>query len=374
MNDSQVDLVASPPRPVDVDALERELARLWSESDSTTGDDSTVTRACMSNLVVYCATEALAADLPAELAVVAQSHPARVLLLVGEAPAPPLEIEAYVSALCHGVGAGKQVCSEHVKIAAGPQSTQRLAAAARSLLIGDLPTSLWWVSPQAPPLGGAIFDELSPMCQQVIYESVGWAEPARGVVATSTWANRPGGRQFIADLGWQRLRPWRRLIGQSLDDRVAPGALANLDLVEIDHGPHGLPQAWLLVGWLASTLGWQPSGGKVAAGREIAWQFSTPRQTVRAVARRAAEGEPQVTQVRVCWSLPTGPASLSVAVAGADRLEVSYEGLAFSPRAHLAPGVKRAALVAAQLSELVRDPQFQCALEVGRSMAETLLP
>src|SRR5262249_18616190 len=156
-------------------------------------------------------------------------------------------------------------------------AVQRLPSTARSLLIGDLPTSLWWAASSPPTFGGELFDELKAMTDQVIYSSLTWSDPVRGTLATAAWAVAAGlNEPAIADLAWRRLAPWRSLIAQSLDPASRPGALETISSVEVEHGPHGLPQAWLLVGWLASRLQWQKTGGTAHCGREIDWRFHGP--------------------------------------------------------------------------------------------------
>src|SRR5947209_3128181 len=85
------------------------------------------------------------------------------------------------------------------------------APIARSLLLGDLPTSLWWASHEPPPLGGSLFGELEAMTDQVVYSSLSWHDPVRGTLATAAWAAEVDSTIEIADLAWRRLKPWRIL-------------------------------------------------------------------------------------------------------------------------------------------------------------------
>ena len=71
--------------------------------------------------------------------------------------------------------------------------------------------------------------------------------------------------------------------------------------VDMEHGPHGLPQAWLLVSWLARRLGWEATGGKVKPGVEIDWMFRSPRNPVKITIRRLPEGEPLVRKISISW-------------------------------------------------------------------------
>ena len=164
-------VTATPPKQVNFAAIERELTRLWVHPDHGTPAGETITRVVMSNLVIYCPDRDQATTLPGEIAEIVRVHPARVLLLLTE-EAGEEALDAHVSALCHKLGGKTQVCSEHVTIKATGTAWRRLPSTVRSLLIGDLPTSLWWASHQtAPPRGGGLFEELAGLSDQVIYES-----------------------------------------------------------------------------------------------------------------------------------------------------------------------------------------------------------
>ena len=62
-----------------------------------------------------------------------------------------------------------------------------LPFAVRALLIGDLPTNLWWAAPVPPPFAGPLLYELAEHAQQIVYDSMGWPDPAHGVAATAGW-------------------------------------------------------------------------------------------------------------------------------------------------------------------------------------------
>jgi glucose-6-phosphate dehydrogenase assembly protein OpcA len=364
--------LAFPARPVDVAGIERELAKLWHEPQPGSEDKpEQVTRAVMSNLLIYCASRDQASAMPVEIAEVVPMHPARVLLLIADAGQPNDDIEAYVAAHCHSVGGGRQVFSEHITVSAGGGATRRLPSAARSLLLGDLPTALWWATPEAPPLGGPLFGELSLMADQVIYESVGWPDPVRGVLAVAEWASNELNEQVVADLQWRRLKLWRRFISQALAPEVLPEALQHITEVRLEHGPHGLPQAWLLVGWLASRLGWKPAHGRVQRNVEIEWGFQSDTGPVKIVIRRRSEGLPKVVSALIRWKTKDGPGQAHFEKTGQARLQVKVND--GEPRALAAPAQSRAALIARQLPDLERDALFLETLQHSGGMAAALL-
>src|SRR5581483_12240907 len=98
---------------------------------------------------------------------------------------------------------------EAVTLTARGGAARRLPSTARSLLVGDLPTTIFWATPAAPPLAGALYAELASMTDQVIFDSLGWMEPVRGMDALSRIRQD---RPLLFDVCWRRLRGWRRIL------------------------------------------------------------------------------------------------------------------------------------------------------------------
>jgi glucose-6-phosphate dehydrogenase assembly protein OpcA len=365
------DVVTTGSQAVPVEAIEAALAGLWRPAvEGESAEAAPRTRACMSNLIVYCASSAQTAAAAAELPVAVQVHPARVLLLEGDPKRLDSAPQAEVSALCVLGDGGRQICSEHVLLVAGGKGVERLVSVARTLLIGDLPTALWWTVPEPPPLAGALFDELAELANQVIFDSRGWPDPVRGVAAMGDWAEGEGRR--VADLSWRRLEPWRRIVARALDPAQAPGALAGLDEVRIAHGPHGLTQAWYLIGWLAAHLGWRASGGAIQTGVEIRWELAAPGRKVRVVVERLPDGPPEIVGASLHWQGPDGPETLRLTQLDEHRL-AAFSGSEPSPRWLVATApTALAPLVAAQLSHHGHDGRFRDTLRLARAMARDL--
>jgi glucose-6-phosphate dehydrogenase assembly protein OpcA len=368
--------VAAPPgvtlaeaRTVDLAAVEAELARLWREPE--TGGAAT-TRACTSNLIVFCASRAEGEACERDVPEIVRQHPARVLLLVAD-PEPATALEASVSAFCYPAGRGARFCSEYVVLRAGGDAAQRLPSAVRPLIVGDLPTTLWWTpSDRSPAECGELFTQLDAMADQVIYESRGWREPVDGIVATTRWAADAPRGKAIADLAWRRLEAWRRLVACALDPGVVPGALARIRDVTVEHGPHALPKAWMFVAWLAGRLGWQPVRGRLSAGREIGWGFVSPSGPVEVRVSRRGAGEAELERVAIQWSAGGAAATRTFERLGPGRLGV--KGDAAGERAAVVATLAgdRPALVARALPARGGHWLFREALEVARGMAGVL--
>jgi glucose-6-phosphate dehydrogenase assembly protein OpcA len=374
-------MTTEPSASVDVPLrqVEYELSRQIKALQG--GAESPVHRACMSNLVIYCDQHDQAVEVAAQVPDIVAAHPARVLLAIDEPGANVAGDAVVASVLVRRLSAGRhdQSYSEQVTLRAANGAGGKLAFAVRALLIGDLPINLWWRSQQPPALAGPLLFDLAENAQQIIYDSLGWVEPARAVAATSSWLGQfeqglRGGRWRVAsDLNWRRLKYWRRLINQALDEAAAPGAIATATELLLEHGPHAVVQAWELVSWLTSQHGWQVQAANVQEGLEIAWQFEAPHGPVRVRIRRLADGPAEVARLRLQCLIAGTPGAVVIRLEDSRRLIVEHEGMATAPRTANVQPQSTAELLARQLSDRERDPVFTQSMAVAQQLAKSVL-
>lgn len=361
--------------PVALGEVERELNRQLKLHGAE--GEAPVYRARMSNLLIFCNDPERAAQVEQQIPDLVAVHPTRVLLLIGEAGLPAAEVTAAVQVRAQKIGKFEQSCSEQVKLHAAGPYVDRLPFAVRSLLIGDLPTNLWWASNQPPPFAGALLYDLAENAQQIVYDSIGWSEPARGVAATSDWLEqieRTGSRWRVAsDLNWRRLKYWRRLLTQTFDPVSAPGALSSISELLIEHGPHAVVQAWLLASWLVQRLGWQVLTGKVQPNVEISWRCYTVQGDVRLRIHRLAEGPPEIRRVRLTTRLNSQPVTFQLVPEGDNRLAAHLEGTDAAARTVTVPPQTAAEFIGRQLSDRERDPAFRESMELAQVLARSVL-
>jgi glucose-6-phosphate dehydrogenase assembly protein OpcA len=343
-------------------------------------DDLPGRRARMSNLVIFCDrcehVEAIQETIPR----VVVNHPARVIVALVDPDEAAGRLRGGVNVWCHTGGEVPQhICSEQITLRTGPDGRERVPFAVRSFLIGDLPTNIWWTSTMPPALAGPFLDDLVEGAQQIIYDSNGWPEPPQGVAATAHWldevqcATGPAARwRVAADLNWRRLKYWRRLLAQALDPNSVPGALESISEVHIQHGPHAVVQAWQLVSWLASRLGWQVKQGKVEPGVEFAWQVEAAHGSLSIRINRLAEGTSEIRCLDIACQLDKQATILRFAPEAA-ALVFSAPGHNIPPRKVSAPPPPLDELVSRQLSDRERDPVFRESMATATVMAQSLL-
>ncbi len=361
-----------PAHKVSVARIQYELDGLWENLYQNLSDGKAVTRACMSNLIIYCDDDVQSQEIEQAIPAIVLAHPARVIVLTGLGKTVEPGIEVYVSGDYLALASGWQVCAERIRIVADAESSRRLPSVTRAHLVGDLPTTLWWVSQQPPPFAGKLFFKLATMSDQIIYDSIGWTNPAQGMKAMSRWVEAERNEHIIFNLAWRRLKPWRRLLSQVLDPVVQPGALARVSRVSIEHGPHALPIALLLLGWLASRLGWQPVSGNVLSAKETLWQFNAAGHQFPVTVTRLEQGEPAPHKLHWCWQDSTGEHHAVFALLSDQRLGIVEDSSDVPVRVIPAPALTRSALVSAQLAHRTRDKLFERALEIGNTMTSML--
>jgi glucose-6-phosphate dehydrogenase assembly protein OpcA len=244
-------------------ALERELARLRRQSTAHAREQGrTVARAAVLNLVVYADREAHARRAAASTARLANRHPSRGIVVLGDRRREGMDVAVELRCLVPREDPTAQVCYEQILARVKGDADERIASVVIPLLVPDLPVFLWWTG--TPPHDTRRFDDLLALADRLIVDSADFARPDQTLPLIAELASTQGYRSFgITDLNWTRLTPWRELVAAFfdvaawrpyLDEIVGVRVGFGVDMDGRDIHPS---QALLLVGWLASRLGWQ---------------------------------------------------------------------------------------------------------------------
>ncbi len=233
-----------------VEEIERELARLRANEDGTLS-----LRASVLNLIVV-TDEGSAEDVTRSVSELAGRYPSRAIVLICDPGESETRLDIGLSAFCNirGGTGGTQVCAEQVTVHAEGPPAHHLESLAGPLLIPDLPTFLWYpghFSPRSPE-----FAAMATLVDRVILDSAASrdAEVSLGELAGLIGEE---GTPAVGDLQWVALSPWRTLLAELFGSPERAGALDEVYRVEVLYGPGGESRAHLLVGWLATTLGWR---------------------------------------------------------------------------------------------------------------------
>jgi glucose-6-phosphate dehydrogenase assembly protein OpcA len=176
-------------------------------------------------------------------------HPSRTIVCSMEPGRT--ELDAWATMTCDPdiEAGGMRVAEERVEIDVGPQHLERLATIVDPLLVPDLATLVW--SPHGHP---EAMDALTGLADVFLVDSVQEPDP-NAAVARADALLEDG---YVVDLAWLRSAPWRERIASTFDPDVWRPALWDIESVTIRHHPESAISGLLLVGWLASRLGWEP--------------------------------------------------------------------------------------------------------------------
>ena len=262
MNPAMVDTeVWGQPTP-SVLALERELARVRRERAAHAREHvATVARAAVLNIVVIARRQVHALRAAETVATLAMRHPSRAIVVLGDAreEGPPgISLHAQLPS----GDRAELVYNERILVRARGPVEDRLASVVLPLLVPDLPLFLWWT--ETPDVDRPYVRDLLALAQRLIVDSADFARPERTLprLATACVVDR---RCALTDLNWARLTTWRELLVQFFDVPAWRQLLEDIEgvrvsfAVDADGREIHPSQALLLVGWLASRLGWRAS-------------------------------------------------------------------------------------------------------------------
>jgi glucose-6-phosphate dehydrogenase assembly protein OpcA len=225
------------------DAIEAALRQLLVEVHSE-NDDSLPARVL--NMIAFVDRE-WTGEIANRLRGVGRYHASRLVVLAYE---PRRErLDARVMIASEGAAAPGELALLHetVVVELGDRHLDDLLTIADPLVVTDLPTLLW-----SPHGHHEIVTELLALAQAVLLDSV------EGPVAREALdhACELSKQAYVVDLAWLRSTPWRERVAATFDPMWLRRELDAISRVTVRHHPASTAAATLLVGWLASRLGW----------------------------------------------------------------------------------------------------------------------
>lgn len=272
-----------------ITGVETKLREIW----VPTPGEPTKARACTMNLVVVGAPDVIQRYATVVDEVTA-GIPARAILL-GLDPEGETGLDADVSAVC-GIGADA-TCSERITLRTGGAICGRAASIVDALRVPEIPTTVVWLGRVhvADPVFVGIAEEATRIVLDTEYTSLAsllslarWTRaqtklrresPRASLVPVPERGSVPpvggvvGEAPHVADLAWTRLAPWQEMIARFFDDPQLTGHADAIRRIELrqasEHGSRLGSEVTLLLGWLATRLGWKMArlGGHLRLAR-----------------------------------------------------------------------------------------------------------
>jgi glucose-6-phosphate dehydrogenase assembly protein OpcA len=216
-----------------------------------------VVRARMMNLIVFGSIDEndRASRLLRSLSEV---HPARAIVItMGDIRRPPA-LEIQLEARCNKAGS-RHLCFEQVSIAvAGPQ-VEYLPRLVEPILLSHVPCCLWW---HGPLTADDTFQGLAALSDRVIVDSAAAADGQPDLVRLAQRVN--SAERHIVDMNWARGEVWRELLGGLFNTPDGSSNLACVCSVNIKAALPTSSSSLLMLGWLASRLGWKAGNDGLA--------------------------------------------------------------------------------------------------------------
>jgi len=233
---------------VEIGKIDKELKKLWAESEGS------MTRASLINLAIYSEAPGSLEKNTQIIAKIAENHACRAIVIGANCKAKENRVEAWLSAHCHiSRAGGKKICSEQLSFRLEGPCTNLMPSIVFSHLDSDLPFYLWWQDEFHDPMD----PQLWAWVDRLIYDSQTWSSFAAQMRLVETAQQEARQRVVLCDLNWTRLDKVRFAIAQFFDHPASHHHFAEIESARIDFAPDFRSTAVLLAGWLAAQLNWR---------------------------------------------------------------------------------------------------------------------
>lgn len=286
---------------------------------------------------------------------VGRYHASRTVLCAVEEKRTTLDarvVMAYGEPDDGGIG----LIREEVEIDIGPEHLSRLLTIVDPVLARELPTMVW-----SPHGHDEAVDALAELTDVVLLDSDDQPNAdeafrrARDITRSA----------YVVDLAWLRTTPWRERLAASFDPPYRRSALGEISGVAVRHREGAAASALLLIGWLATRLGWQGATLEDGDGGGLDGSASLDGRAVALRIEPVSQEVPGLAGVTIAsgggfsLSLDRGPGGLQAHVHRPDGSKSEWRVLGASrgEAGILGEGVRQA---------LLRDPTYAPALQAAR--------
>jgi glucose-6-phosphate dehydrogenase assembly protein OpcA len=186
-------------------------------------------------------------DVADRLQRVGRYHASRTVLCAVEKGRKKLDAKV-VMAFGEPTDSGLALIHEEVVIDLGPDHLSGIETIVDPVIVPGLATMVW-----SPHGHEEAVDALKDLTDVVLLDS----DEASGVVDAFDRARTLLRSAYVVDLAWLRTTPWRERLAASFDPSWRRAELSEITGVSVRHRAGASASARLLVGWLASRLGWE---------------------------------------------------------------------------------------------------------------------
>lgn len=237
--------------------IESELLKIWEDL----AKDNTM-RASLFNLVVFNRLSSRTGYVQNIVQKVLEKFPCRTLF-ISEDPKPGQNYLKTAVSIVIPKAEESTIACDQIDIGVAGSALERVPFLVLPHLIPDLPTSLLWTDDVS--IDHLLFDPLLDWTVRLIVDSE-CSNDLNGF-AKKLLHIQEKRRIDVADLNWARTQGWRDLIASTFDIPKRVDLLREITSVKITYNAQNPPffchlkvQAFYLLAWLSSRLGWKKTG------------------------------------------------------------------------------------------------------------------
>lgn len=351
-------------RTVNVDSVTSELSRVWGDIsrqvEERTGQIPL--RTSILTLVVIAHGQAEARTARATLDELVEQMPSRAIVI--ELGDSTTRLDAHITAHCRAIDGGRPACYEIIELRSPADRVGALPSLLAPLELFDVPSFMWWVG--SADFGSPRFRRLTASVERIIVDTSQAESALDSLSGYHTFLNHEDCHCTGTDLNWARATSWRELITQSFDHPLTIGLVWDIQRIEAAYDPNAEAQALLIIGWIASRLGWTLHAA-IQTPDGISVSFATPGGDEASV-----NLNPQTSvgvglrSVRILASARRNAVRIAIRRRGGDLAAVSIEtaGAARQERVVRDQEPRLCDLIGRELLLHTRDPVFDESLDV----------
>jgi glucose-6-phosphate dehydrogenase assembly protein OpcA len=286
---------------------------------------------------------------------VGRKHAARTIVCAVEPRRQTIDAVATIASDVHPQPGEFALLRETVIVDVGERHLESIDTIVDPLVVTDLPTLVW-----APHGHLQAVEALLQLAQVVLLDSVDEPDMRDAMQRAMKLLKDV----YVVDLAWLRSTPWRERVAATFDPPHLRPDLRTISAVTVRHHPESTVAGLLLMGWLASRLGWRFSP-LVARNGTLVASAHARRQDVRLALEPATDlqvrglaGVTLETASGRHFDLDRGPGGLHAYYRNAkgDERRWIVLGASRGEAGILGEGIRQA---------LVRDPTYAPALEAA---------
>lgn len=381
------EVLKGQPLEVDIASIEDQLRELWKDAvqQETPDEESAkpVARASVLNLVAYVHDEQEAEKVSAAIGDLTVENPCRAIVAIALPEAPVSKIDAWISAHCHRPSpTSKVVCCEQISLRASGSAVRELTPTAVPFLLSDLPVFLWWQGKRL--FESEFLQSFSGVCDRLILDSKEFESPQTDFPRLQSYLEDYRRHLAVSDVAWHRLMQWRELTAQFFDAPVLRSHLEHIESVVVEFNPRTStlvnvpPQAYLLVGWLASRMQWSLHGASVMDASQCFKMRTKEDGRAVTILIRPTEARSELSGHLVSFELNTSKEwGISFRIAKGDssqfaQTEIAFAGMPAYRRAVPLRIYNEVELIARQLGIFGHDAVYEEAIAMAAAMVGAL--